>query len=91
MGAGLILAGEIQVDIGDLIAAEAQEGLEGDVEAVLFQLRAADGTLGVRQVRAAVAALGDIQDGVLALGIGAAVVGREGVDLRDARHEGHNR
>ena len=86
----LILAGEIQVDIGDLIAAEAQEGLEGDVEAVLFQLGSALGAFGIGQVRAAVASVGHIQDGVLALGVGAAVVGREGVDLRDARHKCHD-
>ena len=30
VGAGLVLAGEIQVDIWDLVAAEPQEGLEGN-------------------------------------------------------------
>ena len=35
VGSGLILAGKVQVDIRHLFAAEAQEGLEGDIKAVL--------------------------------------------------------
>ena len=41
VGPGLVLAGEVQVDIRHLAAAEAQEGLKGDVEAVLDVFRAA--------------------------------------------------
>ena len=89
VGLGLVLAGEVQVDIGDLVAAEAKEGLKGDVEAVLYIGRAADGTNCVLHVRVAARALGlgGLEVGVLAAR--AAVVGRQGVDLRDARHEGH--
>ena len=38
---GLILAREVEVDIGDLVAAEAEERFKRDVEAVLIKLRAA--------------------------------------------------
>ena len=93
VGAGLVLARKVQVDIGHLVAAEAQEGFEGDVEAVLLVGRAADGTVGVRHIRPAAVGvggvLGVVKVGVLALG--AAVVGGQGVYLGDARHEGHQR
>ena len=42
MGPGLIFAGEVQVDVGHLVALEAQEDLEGDVVAVLFERLAAE-------------------------------------------------
>ena len=91
VGFRLIFAGKVQVDIGNLVAAEAQERLKGNVEAVLFKLRAALGADGVRQVGAAAVALGNVEGGVLAFRIGAAVVGREGVDLGDAGHVGNDR
>ena len=50
---GLIFAREVEVDIRDLVAAEAQEGLEGDVKALFFHLRAALGAVLVGHVRAA--------------------------------------
>ena len=36
VGSCLILAGEVEVDIGDLVAAEAEEGFKRDVEAVFI-------------------------------------------------------
>ena len=93
VGIGLVLAGEVQVYIGHLVAAKAQEGLEGDVEPVLHILGAAYGTVGVGHIRAAAVGvlrvLSVVEVGVLALGT--AVVGRQGVHLRDTRHKGHQR
>ena len=89
MGAGLIFAGEVQVDIGHLTAAVAEEGLEGDVKAVFDILGAALGAHLIGHIgAAAVAAVGD-ELVMQALRIGAAVMGRQGVDLRDAGHVGH--
>ena len=87
VGPGLVLAGEVQVDIRHLAAAVAQERLKGNVEAVLDVFRAALRAAFVRHVRtAAVAAVGD-EFHMAALG--AAVVGRQGVHLGDAGHIGH--
>ena len=93
VGAGLVLAGEIQVDIWDLVAAEPQEGLERDVEAVLDIFCPANGTDSVRHVHSAAievsGILGIIKVRMLALG--AAVVGWQGVDLGNTGHEGDQR
>ena len=86
---GLIFAGEVQVDIRHLAAAEAQKGLKGDVEAVLDVLRTADGTDLVRHIRAA--AVAAVQNEFAVFALGAAVVGRQRVDLRNAGHIGHQR
>ena len=82
---GLILAGEVKVDIrGLFVAGEAQERLERNVEAVAAHARAALRAVLFRHVRAAaVAAVGD-ELAVAALG--ADIVRRQGVDLRDAGH-----
>ena len=77
---GLVLAGEVQIDIRHLVAAEAQEGFEGDVEALLGQGRAALGADRIRQIRAAGHTVGHFKGGVLAFG--AAVVGRKDVYKR---------
>ena len=87
VGPGLVLPGEVQVDVRHLAAAEAQEGLEGDVEAVLHVLSPAHRAVFVRHVRAA--AVGAVGDELIVLALGAAVVGRQGVDLGDAGHVGH--
>ena len=87
VGPGLVFAGEVQVDIRHLVALEAQEDLEGDIKALLGQLRAADRAVLIRQIDAHRVALGDIEVTLPALG--AAVVGRQGVDLGDAGHAGH--
>ena len=88
VGAGLVLAGEVQVDIGHLVAAEAEERLKRDVETVLAQLRPAPGAHLVRHIRAAAEARAGVKVRILALR--ADIVRRERVDLRDAgeiRHE----
>ena len=87
MGHGLVFAGEVQVDVRHLVALEAQEGFKGNVEPVLHQGIAADGTLFVRQVHTD-GVLGRHVEVRLAAGF-AAVVGRQGVDLRDARQKRH--
>ena len=90
VGLGLIFTGKVQVNIRHLVAAEAQEGLEGDVEAVLLKFCAALGTDRIRQVRTAAVALGHLKGGELALRIRTAVMRREGIYLRNAGHIGNN-
>ena len=90
MGLGLVLPGEIQVNVRHLVAAEAQEGLKGDVEAVLVKGSPTLGTHRIRQVRPAAVALGHVEGGEFAVRIGAAVMGREGIDLCNTCHVGHN-
>ena len=82
MRLGLIFAGEVEVNIGGLFVAwEAEECLERDIEAVTVHARAAFGAVLFGHVRAAaVAAVGDE---LRVLALGADVVRREGVDLRD--------
>ena len=85
----LIFAGEIQVDIGNLIAFKAKENLERDIEAVLGKRFAADGTVLIRQVDAnLILALVHVEEALAA--VGAAVMRRQCVNLRnaaEARHE----
>ena len=91
MGAGLILPGEVQVDIRHFVPAKAQEGLKGDIEPVLLIVRTANRTFPVRHIRTAAVRVGRIL-GVVEVGVltvGAAVVGGQRVDLSDARQEGH--
>ena len=88
MRPGLILAREVEVYIRDLVAAEAQEGLEGDVEALLLHLLPAVRAVLIRHVRAAAVARAGLEVRVVALG--ADVVRRQAVHLRDAGHVGHD-
>ena len=85
----LILAGEVQVDIRHLVASEAEEGLERDIEALLLHLRAALGADLVRHVGAAAVALAGLEVRVLTMR--ADIVRGQGVDLRDAGEIGHER
>ena len=85
---GLIFAGEVEVDIRDLVAAEAEERLERDIEPVFVKLCPALRAHGVRQVRAAGAVGRNIKRCELAFR--AAVVRRVGVDFRNAGHERHD-
>ena len=87
VSAGLIFAGEVQVDIRHLAAAVAQERLKGDIKAVLDVLFPAHRADLVRHVRAA--AVAAVCDELRIFALGAAVVGRQGVHLRDARHVRH--
>ena len=88
MGFGLILAGKIQVNIGNLITAEAQESLKGDIEAVLHIGRPTYRADLVRHIRPAAIGLSKRKIGVLALG--AAVMRRQGIDLGDPREKRHD-
>ena len=89
VGSGLIFPGKVQVDIRHLAAAVAKERLKGDVEAVLDVLLPADGADLIRHIGAAAEAA--VGDKLRMAALGAAVVGRQGVDLGDARHIGHQR
>ena len=81
----LIFAGEVQVNIRHLVALKAEEHLERDVEAVLHELLTADWAVLVRQVNADfVLALVHVEKALAAMG--AAVMRRKRVDLRDAAH-----
>ncbi len=91
VGPGLVLAGEIQVDIGHLVASEAQKGLEGDIKAVLHIGGPAHRADGIGHIRPAAVPMGGAVLKVSVLTFGAAVVGTEGIDLGDAREEGHDR
>ena len=89
VGPGLIFAGEVQVDIGDLAAAVTQKRFKGDIEAVFDIFGAALRAVLIRHIgAAAVAAVGDK---LVMQALGAAVMGRQGVDLGDAGHVGHQR
>ena len=81
----LIDAGEVQVDIGDLVAVEAEEDLEGDIVAVVLQVRAAAGAFALRQVDAA-GIFVHIHVKVRKLAVGADVMRRQRVDLGDVAH-----
>ena len=86
---GLVLTGEIQVDIRHLTAAVAQKRLKGDVKSVLSVLCPAHRTILIGHIRAAaVAAIGDE---LSMAAFGAAIMGRQGVHLRNAGHIRHQR
>ena len=85
---GLILAREVQVNIRLLVAVETKEGLERDVVAVHQHPGTAVGAVLVGQVEAVVHAA--IGDELAVLALGAAVVGRQTVDLRDSGEVGHS-
>ena len=87
--ARLILAGKVEVDIGDFVTAEAEERLKRNVEAVLVELLPALGAYRVGQIRAARAVGRHVESCKLALG--AAIVRRKRVDLGDARQKRHDR
>ena len=58
VGLTLVFTGEVQVDIRLLVTLEAQEGLEGDVKAVLLEFSAASGAHFTGHVDAAFALIG---------------------------------
>ena len=94
MSVCLIFAGEVQVDIGNLVAAEAEERFKRDIKAVLGELRAAHGADTVRHVRAAAVLIAVRHEHVFKVGEFAfrtAIVRREGVDLRNSGHVRHQR
>ena len=86
---GLILAGEAQVNIGHLVAFEAQEHLKRDIEAILGQLLPADGAIAIGQIHAHCVAFRNIKPCLAAML--AAIVRRQRVHLGDAAHGSHQR
>ena len=89
MRLGLIFAGEVEVNIGYLIALNAEEGGKGDVKALLFHLHAAVRAELVRHIRAAAVALAGLK--IRAVAFRAKIVRREGVHLRYAGEIGDER
>ena len=87
MGGGLVLAGEVQVDIRRLVAVEAEEGFERNVMAVPVHLRPAVRTVLWRQVKAGADAA--VCDKFAVLALGADIVGRKGIYLGDTCHGCH--
>ena len=88
VGPVLVFPGEIEIDIRNLVPLEAQEHLEGNVKAVLYQLSAAVGAVPVRQVHPHVEPVFVHVEKALPA-VGAPVMGRQGVHLGDAAHPGH--
>ena len=85
VGFVLVFTGEVQVNIGHLVAFKTQEDFEGNIKAVLDQRTSADRTVAVGQVHTdMVFGLVHIEEPVMA--VDAAVVGRERVHLGDAAH-----
>ena len=87
VGAALLLAGEVQVDVRHLVPVKAQKGLKGDGVAVPVHGDVAVGAVLGGQVKARVHAA--VGDELAVLALGAHIVGLQRVDLRDARHAGH--
>ena len=80
-----VYAGEVQIDIRHLVALEAEENLEGDIEPFAQAVLAADGAFFRRQVDAAGCQLVlDVE--VAPFAFGAAVMRRQRVYLGNAAH-----
>ena len=86
--AGLVHAGEVQVDIGLLVAVEPQECFEGDVVAFHDHGGAADRALFIRQVEAVHGMA--VVDPLTVLAFGAQVMGRHAVDFGNTGKVGHS-
>ena len=91
VGLGLVVAGEIQVDIRLLVPLEAQEGLEGNVKAVLLKGPSADRAGLVRHIAAGRSRVFPhfLRLEITVVAGGTVIMGRQGVDLRDSRHGRH--
>ncbi len=84
MGLRVVFAGEVQIDIGNFIAVEAQKNREGDVVAVLVQICAAVGAFLIGQVEAA--ADFALRKKLAPLAVRANVMRRQGIDFRNVGH-----
>ena len=87
VGSGLVFSGEVQVDIGYLVAFESQEGFKRNVLSVSADHFPALGADLVRQVKAGMD--GTVVHPFQIMAFAAQVVGLQRVDLRDAGHGGH--
>ena len=86
---GLILPGEVEVDIGHFVAVEAEKGLKGNIVTVPIERRLAIRTSFLGQVDAC----GDasVVEDLKVMAFGADVVRRQGIDLGDPAHRGDER
>ena len=80
----LVSTREVQIDIGNLIAIEAQEHGKRDIVAVLDERRAADRTFHIRQVIAT--AIGAVCDELAVLTMRTAPMRRQRINFGNARH-----
>ena len=81
---GLIIAREIEVDIRSLIALKAEENLERDIIALLFELRSANGAFLIGKIDTA-AGLG-FEHEFTVLTVRAKIMRRKRVYLGNAEH-----
>ncbi|MNV86207.1 hypothetical protein D3C71_1802190 [compost metagenome] len=91
MGIGLVLSGEVKVDIGNLIPFKAQEGLERNILPFPFQITSAVRTSFVRQVKPARHTAVEEPLTVPAFGIGANIMSRQRINLRNTKEGCNNR
>jgi len=81
---GLVVPGEIEVDVGHLVSVKAHERFERDVESVSMHLRPAVGTILMRQVDAGSYAA--VIKHLEAMTLGTNIVRRQRIDFRDVAH-----
>ena len=91
MRLGLVLTGEIQVDIRLLVSLESQERLKRNIKSVLVKLFSAHRTYLVRHIDSRLTGIGLnlITVKVHIMAFAAIIMGAQGVDLRDSRHGRH--
>ena len=77
----LVVAREVQIDIGNLIALKAKEGLERNVVTIFDHQSTALGTVFVRHIKARAVLTFCVEMAVLT--VGTAIVRRKGIDFRD--------
>ena len=87
VGFCLIFTREVQVNIRHFVTAEAKECFEGNIKALLCKRRTAFGTYCIRQVCTTLIPRRHIKSCILAIFVGATVMGWEGVNFRDAGHK----
>ena len=85
---GLIVAGEIQVNIRLLVTLKAQEGFKWNIKALFFQRRATHRALLIRHIAAGCARVFAhfLRLEVTVVTLGAIIMGRQGIYLGNARH-----
>ena len=80
----LIFAGKVQVNIRRLVSIKSQEGFKRDVMPVPLIRRSAHGTVFGWKVKSRT--VGTVGDKFTVLAVGADVMGRQRIDLRNSSH-----
>ena len=91
MSLGLVLTGEIQVDIRLLVSLESQERLKRNIKSVFMELFSAHRAQLVRHIDSRLTGIGLnlITVKVHIMAFAAIIMGAQGVNLRDSRHSRH--